>query len=90
MSVAILHYTDALAPPFRAIKAAWLRAMFVLESHDEEVLADPRGHIVDQGGVATSSHLEMPGDAMFQFASAGTIQIRLNRMIASARPNAST
>ena len=46
-SVAILPYADALAPDFRAINAAWIRAMFVLEPPDEEVLADPRGHIVD-------------------------------------------
>jgi GNAT superfamily N-acetyltransferase len=49
--IIILPYTDALAPHFHAINAAWIRAMFVLEPHDEEVLADPRGHIVDKGGV---------------------------------------
>ena len=47
----IRPYTDALAPHFQAINAAWIRAMFVLEPHDEEVLADPRGHIIDRGGV---------------------------------------
>jgi GNAT superfamily N-acetyltransferase len=46
----ILPYTDALAPHFAAINAAWISAMFVLEPHDEEVLADPRAHIVDRGG----------------------------------------
>lgn len=50
-SLAIRPYTDALAPYFHAINAAWIRAMFVLEPHDEAVLADPRGRIVDRGGV---------------------------------------
>ena len=46
----ILPFTDARAPAFRAINAAWIETMFVLEPHDEEVLADPRRHIIDPGG----------------------------------------
>lgn len=46
----ILPYTDALAPHFHAINAAWISAMFVLEPHDEHVLSHPREAIVDQGG----------------------------------------
>ena len=47
----ILPYTDALAPHFRAINAAWISEMFVLEPHDEHVLAHPRETIVAPGGV---------------------------------------
>ena len=47
----IIPYTDALAPHFHAINAAWIETMFVLEPHDEEVLADPRTHIIDKGGI---------------------------------------
>ena len=47
----ILPYTDALAPHFHAINAAWIDAMFELEPHDEDVLANPRARIVDKGGV---------------------------------------
>lgn len=50
-ALTILPYADALAPQFRAINAAWIGAMFVLENHDREVLDDPRGFIVDKGGV---------------------------------------
>ena len=46
----ILPYTDALAPAFRDINAAWITDMFVLEPHDEHVLAHPRQAIVDPGG----------------------------------------
>ena len=47
----LLPYTDARAPAFRAINAAWIEAMFVLEPHDEEVLSDPHRFIIDPGGV---------------------------------------
>lgn len=46
----ILPYTDALAPHFHAINAAWISTMFVLEPHDEHVLSHPREAIVDRGG----------------------------------------
>ena len=56
----ILPYPDALAAHFRAINAAWISAMFVLEPHDEEVLADPRGQIVDPGGtILLAEHREL-------------------------------
>lgn len=48
--IAFLPYTDALAPHFQAINAAWIEAMFALEPHDEEVLANPRAFIIDKGG----------------------------------------
>lgn len=49
-ALSILPYTDALAPYFHAINAAWISAMFVLEPHDEHVLSHPREAIVDRGG----------------------------------------
>lgn len=47
----ILPYTDALAPAFRVVNAAWIAEMFVLEPHDEHVLSHPRERIIDKGGV---------------------------------------
>lgn len=46
----ILPYTEALAPAFAAINAAWIEDMFVLEDHDRHVLAHPREAILDPGG----------------------------------------
>jgi GNAT superfamily N-acetyltransferase len=46
----IIPYTDALAPMFHAINAAWIADMFVLEPHDHHVLSHPREAIVDRGG----------------------------------------
>lgn len=51
MTFAIRPYTDALAPEFRAINAAWIADMFVLEPHDAHVLSHPREAILDPGGV---------------------------------------
>ena len=47
----ILAYTDALAPDFRAINAAWIEDMFVMEPHDSHVLSHPREAIIDRGGI---------------------------------------
>lgn len=46
----ILPYTDALAPAFHDINAAWIGAMFTMEPHDEHVLRHPREAIVEGGG----------------------------------------
>ena len=46
----IIEYRDDFAADFYTINAAWIRAMFVLEAHDEHVLSHPRETIVDQGG----------------------------------------
>ena len=47
----IIPYTDALAPAFHDINAAWISDMFVLEPHDEHVLTHPRESIIDKGGI---------------------------------------
>ena len=46
----ILPWSPALGPQFHAINAEWIGAMFTLEPHDEEVLADPDRHIIAPGG----------------------------------------
>jgi N-acetylglutamate synthase-like GNAT family acetyltransferase len=46
----IIDYHDELAGDFAAINGEWIQAMFVLEPHDRDVLANPRQHIIDRGG----------------------------------------
>ena len=46
----IVPYTPDLAEVFGRINREWIEAMFVLEDHDREVLADPQRHIIDKGG----------------------------------------
>ena len=51
-SLLTIHdYRDDLAVHFREINAEWISAMFRLEPTDEEVLNDPRGRIIDAGGI---------------------------------------
>lgn len=47
----IREFSDELAPHFHAINAQWISAMFDLEDTDREVLEDPRGRIIEPGGV---------------------------------------
>ena len=51
LPLTIHDYDDDHAVHFREINAEWIRAMFRLEATDEEVLNDPRGRILDPGGV---------------------------------------
>lgn len=58
----ILPYTDALAPAFHAINAAWIADMFVLEPHDHHVLSHPREAIIDRGGTILFAQADDGGD----------------------------
>lgn len=50
-ALAIRAYDDALAGDFERINAEWISAMFSLEANDIAILSDPRGTILDRGGV---------------------------------------
>jgi len=47
----IIDYTDNHAPVFKEINVEWLEKYNLLESHDIQMLDDPRGTIIDSGGV---------------------------------------
>lgn len=47
----IIPYTDYHAAVFKAINIEWLEKYNLLESHDIQMLDDPRGTIIDRGGV---------------------------------------
>lgn len=47
---AIVPYSTALAPAFRAINLAWISEFFVVEAPDLEVLDDPEGAVLAPGG----------------------------------------
>ncbi len=49
--LSLRDYSDDLAPAFAAINAEWIEAMFSLEDNDRKILSDPRGAIIDKGGV---------------------------------------
>lgn len=87
-ALTILPYTDALAPAFRDINAAWISAMFVLEPHDEEVLADPRRFIIDRGGVilfAATPAGEVIGAGALMPTAPGAYELTKMGVLAEAR-----
>jgi N-acetylglutamate synthase-like GNAT family acetyltransferase len=47
----IIDYIDNHAPVFKQINVEWLEKYNLLESHDIQMLDDPRGTIIDRGGV---------------------------------------
>ena len=47
----IRDYDDGLAGDFHRINAQWISSMFTMEENDRRILDDPRGTIVDRGGV---------------------------------------
>ncbi len=81
----ILDYSDALAPHFHAINAQWIRAMYVLEPTDIDVLEHPRERIVDQGGdilfveaeglgVVGACALRKTGEGCFELTKMGVLE----------------
>lgn len=47
----LVEYEDHLAEDFAAITREWVEDMFVLEPKDLDMIGDPRGKIIDRGGV---------------------------------------
>ena len=46
----IVEFAPEHAQAFRALNEAWIAKYFVIEPKDREVLDDPQGRIVAQGG----------------------------------------
>ncbi|MGZ5189588.1 MAG: GNAT family N-acetyltransferase [Flavisolibacter sp.] len=50
-TVEIIPYSDTHQPVFKSLNLEWLDAYNLTESHDLMVLDDPKGTILDRGGV---------------------------------------
>jgi N-acetylglutamate synthase-like GNAT family acetyltransferase len=48
--LAIVPFSDDLAPRFHDINAQWISSMFTLEQTDRDVLENPRARIIEPGG----------------------------------------
>jgi GNAT superfamily N-acetyltransferase len=46
----IVEFSPEHADAFRTLNEAWISKYFAIEAKDREVLGDPKGKIVDQGG----------------------------------------
>ena len=56
----IIDFQPKFAPAFKALNEAWISRHYVLEPKDAEILGDPQGAIIDQGGFV---FLAVEGDA---------------------------
>lgn len=48
--ITIIPYEDQFHPDFRRLNLAWLEQYGLVESHDLEILDDPRGTVLERGG----------------------------------------
>jgi putative acetyltransferase len=51
MDIQIINYEDRYAGDFKRLNMEWLDKYHLAETHDLMVLDDPRGTIIDRGGV---------------------------------------
>ncbi len=88
--LAIREFSDALAPHFAAINAAWIEAMFVMEPVDRDVLNNPRARLIDTGGailfvelagqgVVGTAALRKAGSGIFELTKMGVIEAARGR-----------
>lgn len=56
--VSIIPYTDKYAAEFRLLNLEWLDKYGLTDSHDLEILGDPKGVILDGGGFIYLASLE--------------------------------
>lgn len=78
----ILEWSEDRATAFHDINAEWIRAMFVLEDTDREVLENPRARIIEPGGdilfveaeglgVVGACALQKTGEGRFELTKMG-------------------
>jgi putative acetyltransferase len=69
MDIQIINYDDRYAADFKRLNMEWLDKYHLAETHDLMILDDPRGTIIDRGGVI---FLVKAGDAII--GSAGLMK----------------
>ncbi len=74
----IVEYSDALAPVFASLNAAWIEEMFTLEDTDRATLGRPRQEIIERGGVVLfveDAELGIIGTCALKPASGGAVEL---------------
>lgn len=77
-AVRIVDYSDDLAAAFYDINAEWIGAMFTMEKTDLDIISNPRGAIVDRGGVilfATTPDLGAIGTCALMPTAPGCVEL---------------
>ncbi|MFT3934800.1 MAG: GNAT family N-acetyltransferase [Chitinophagaceae bacterium] len=80
--IEIIEYHDKYASDFKDLNMEWLTKYNLAESHDLEVLNDPRGTILNTGGkiFLAKEGEEIVGTAAIAKSSAGSGQFELAKM----------
>ncbi len=87
-SLAILDFTDDLAPAFCAINVEWIEAMFALEVTDRAILGAPRSSIIDRGGIirfVAAGDLGVVGTCALMWIADGVFELTKMGVLAAAR-----
>lgn len=87
-ALAIRGFSDALAPQFYAINAAWIEAMFTMEAVDRDVLENPRARLIDTGGdilFVEAADLGVIGTAALRNAGGGNFELTKMGVTEAAR-----
>ena len=82
--IEIVNYSDALAPYFDSINREWIDAMFYVEPIDNDVISQPKAHIINKGGhiwfakhpsygVAGTCALMRKEDGVFELTKMGVV-----------------
>jgi GNAT superfamily N-acetyltransferase len=79
-TIEIIDYSDQYAEDFKRLNLEWLEKYNLLETHDQEVIDDPRGTILNTGGAI---YLAKAGDAIVGsagLAKTGIAELELAKM----------
>lgn len=86
--LSIVEFSDELAGDFYRINAEWIETMFAMEENDRRVLEDPRGTIVDRGGIVLfvrAPDLGIIGTCALRRSEEGCYELTKMGVLASAR-----
>lgn len=86
--VRVIDYADDLAAAFHEINAEWISAMFTMEQTDLDIISNPRGAVIDRGGVilfATTPDLGVIGTCALMPMEPGFVELTKMGVLERAR-----
>lgn len=86
--VRVIDFSDDLASAFYDINAEWISAMFTMEQTDLDIISNPRGAIIDRGGVilfATTTDLGVIGTCALMPMEPGFVELTKMGVLERAR-----
>lgn len=86
--IEIVNYSDTLAPYFDSINREWIDAMFYVEPIDNDVISQPKTHIIDKGGYiwfAKHPHYGVAGTCALMRKEDGVFELTKMGVVSTAR-----